>query len=210
MDCYIDKKTGTYAETLEAVGLASAARELGFRGVRVTDKGTHFRIHSEQDSVAHGVLSAGYPYIWLKSKEPECPTIRFFDYEGEKEKRDAAKKVGKKAKTVLDAVEIEAPAVHPDLNPATMLASMRKGWNGDRDLALWIAAVSPRVGSPAIGEVPRSIQYSNPESNFRQRRSRGKDRDPFGWLSPRSTCGSLLRVDENARSVESCAPLQVG
>jgi hypothetical protein len=138
MDCYIDKKTGTYAETLEVVGLASAAHELGFCGVRVKDKGTHFHIHSEQDSAAHSVLSAGYPYIWLKSKEPERPTIRFLDYEGEKEKRDAAKKVGKKAKTALDAVEIEAPAVHPELNPATMLASMRKGWNGDRDIALWV------------------------------------------------------------------------
>ena len=97
MDCYIDKKTGTYAETLEVVGLASAAHELGFCGVRVKDKGTHFHIHSEQDSAAHSVLSAGYPYIWLKSKEPERPTIRFLDYEGEKEKRDAEIK----RKTVL-------------------------------------------------------------------------------------------------------------
>jgi len=39
MDCYIDKETGTYAETLEAVGLASAIRELGFRGVRVKGQG---------------------------------------------------------------------------------------------------------------------------------------------------------------------------
>jgi len=85
MDCYIDKETGTYAETLEAVGLASAIRELGFRGVRVTDQGTQFRVHSDQDSAPNNALSAGYLYVWKKSKEPECPTIPLLDYEGEKE-----------------------------------------------------------------------------------------------------------------------------
>src|SRR5579863_3597313 len=134
MDCWIDKKTGTYAETLEAVGLASAVRELGFRAVRVTDQGAQFHIHSEQNSIPNGNLSAGYLYIWDKSKEPQRPTIPFLDYLGEKEKRDAAKKTGKKAKAALDSQEIEAPSVRPELNTATILASMRKGWNGDRDL----------------------------------------------------------------------------
>jgi hypothetical protein len=140
MDCYIDKTTGTYAETLEAVGLASAARELGFRGVRVTDQGTQFHIRSEQDAAQDSALSAGYLYIWEKSKEPQRPIIPFLDYEGEKEKRDATKKAGKKAKAALDSLEIEAPAVRPELSTATILASMRKGWNGDRDLAKWVEA----------------------------------------------------------------------
>ena len=94
-----------------------------------------------------------------KQRTAACPTIRFLDYRGEKgEKRDAAKKAGKKAKTVLDAVEIEAPVQSiPSLNPAAPCwPRCAKGWNGDRDLALvgcelslseaaaW-AAVSPRV-----------------------------------------------------------------
>src|ERR1039458_4667500 len=119
MDCYIDKTTGTYAETLEAVGLASAARELGFRGVRVTDQGTQFHIRSEQNAAQDSALSAGYLYIWEKSKEPQRPTIPFLDYEGEKEKRGAAKKAGKKARAALDSQEIEAPAVRPELSTAT-------------------------------------------------------------------------------------------
>ncbi len=141
MDCFVDKKTGTYAETLEAVGLASAIRELGFSGVRVTDMGTHFRIHAyDQDSASNSALSAGYLYVWKKSKEPECPTIPFLDYEGEKDKRDAAKKTTKKAKAALDSLEIEAPATRPELATATILESMRKGWNGDRDIAKWVEA----------------------------------------------------------------------
>jgi len=140
MDCTVDKKTGTYAETLEAVGLASAARELGFSGVRVTDKGTHFLVHSGQNSTPNDMLSAGYLYVWKKSKEPECPTIPFLDYEGEKDKRDAARKTAKKSKAALDSQDIEAPAVHPELATAAILESMRKGWNGDRDLAIWVQA----------------------------------------------------------------------
>jgi len=46
MDCYIDKKDRNLRGDLEAVGLASAIRELGFRGVRVTDQGTQSRVHS--------------------------------------------------------------------------------------------------------------------------------------------------------------------
>ena len=53
-------------------------------------------------------LSAGYLYIWEKSKEPQRPTIPFLDYEGEKEKRDATKKAGKKAKAALDSQEIRS------------------------------------------------------------------------------------------------------
>ena len=141
MDWWIEKKTGAYAETLEAVGVASAARELGFCAVRVTDQGSQFHIHTGGDPTTSrpSSLSAGYPYIWEKSKEPQRPVIPFLDYEGEREKRDAAKKRSKKAKAALDSQEIDmAPEARPELNVATILASMRKGWNGDRDLANWV------------------------------------------------------------------------
>jgi hypothetical protein len=150
MDCWIAKKTGTYAETLEAVGLASVARELGFGGVRLTDRGSQFQIHWEQHSTPNRRLTAGYLYIWERNKEPLRPTIPFLDYLGEKEKRDAAKKVAKKAKAALDSQELEAPSARPELNTASILASMRKGWNGDRDLALWIAAHPEQAANWAL------------------------------------------------------------
>jgi hypothetical protein len=146
MDWSVERRTGTYAETLEAVGLASTLRELGFRGVRITDRGSHFEINGAPPTEFASRVSAGYPYIWEKSKEPERPAIPFLDYEGEKEKRDAARKRGKKGHAVLDAQEIEsAGEARPELSVATILASMRKGWNGDRDLARWIEGHSEQA-----------------------------------------------------------------
>src|ERR1700722_4385893 len=115
MDWCIEKKTGTYAETLAAVGLASAARELGFPSVRVTDLGGQFQIHSDGEQLGPDLaLSVGYPYIWEKSKEPQRPTIPFLDYEDEKQKRDAGRKQGKKAKAVIESQDIEtAPEARP-------------------------------------------------------------------------------------------------
>jgi hypothetical protein len=86
------------------------------------------------------------------------------DYEGEKEKRDAGRKVGKKAKGALESQDVEPPPeARPEINTATILASMRKGWNGDRDLAKWVRAnpgealdwVLFRLG--AGGKVPEKL-----------------------------------------------------
>lgn len=160
MDCWINKKTGTYSETLEAIGLASAARELGFPGVRVMDRGAQFHIHSERDSVPTRRLSAGYLYIWDKNKEPQRPDVPLLDYLGEKEKRDAAKKVSKKTKAALGSQEIEAPSARPELNTATILASMRKGWNGDRDIASWVAAQPEQAANWALFRLGLGAQPS--------------------------------------------------
>lgn len=142
MDWWVDKQTGTYADTLHAVGLATLLRELSFRSVRINDRGGQFQIHTGDRPTDHpSHLSAGYPYIWEKSKEPERPAVPFLDYEAEKEKRDAARKRGKKGKALSDSQDIEAGSdARPEINVATILASMRKGWNGDRDLANWIGS----------------------------------------------------------------------
>lgn len=139
------KRTGTYAETLEAIGIASALREVGFTGVTITDEGSQFRIHTTVELVPKQLsasVSPGYPYIWEKGKEPQKPAISYLlDYAGEREKRDAARKVGKKAKDELQAQDVEGlPEVRPEISTATILASMRKGWNFDRDLAKWVEA----------------------------------------------------------------------
>ena len=143
MDWSIEKRTGTYAEALEAIGLASTIRELGFRAVRVTDQGTQFQIQTgDRPTHLSSHLSAGYPYIWKKSKEPQRPAIPdLLDYEDQKEKRDAARKRGKKGDAALDSQGIEAlPGARPEINIATILESMRKGWEGDRELAKQIQA----------------------------------------------------------------------
>ena len=178
MDWCIEKKTGTYAETLEAVGLASAARELGFPSVRVTDLGGQFQIHSDGEQPGPDLaLSVGYPYIWEKSKEPRRPTIPFLDYEDEKQKRDAGRKQGKKAKAVIESQDIEtAPEARPELGVATILASMRKGWNGDRDIAKWVETCPEQavnwalfrlgLGANPVGSTPEvsNTQILNPIS----------------------------------------------
>lgn len=140
----IDKKTGTYAETLEAIGLAGTLRELGFTGVTITDDGSRFCIHSPVDLPPEGwenCITAGYPYIWKRSKESDKPELpRVVDYEAGKVDRDAVRKACKKSKGKLQAEDIEGlPEVRPEIDTAAMLESMRKGWDSDRDLAKWVA-----------------------------------------------------------------------
>ncbi len=146
MNLAIKKKTGTYAETLEAVGLGSLLAELGFGIVAIKDAGLQFELSTTEDPRPGEwplAISAGYPYIWERSKEDPKPDLGWtiLDYEGEKIIRDAARKATKKSKAKLELQELEAgPEPAPELSTATMLASMRKGWNADRDLAKWIAA----------------------------------------------------------------------
>jgi hypothetical protein len=145
MKLAIEKKTGTYAETLEAVGMASLLSELGFGAVTMEDEGSQFQLRTSNELPIEQWpehIAPGYPYIWERSKEPERPTQqRIVDYETEKIKRDAARKAGKKSKAKLEAQEIEsAPEPVPEFSTAAILASMRKGWNADRDLAKWIVA----------------------------------------------------------------------
>jgi hypothetical protein len=144
MERWIEKKTGTYAETIEASGLADLLCELGFSNVVVSDEGSEFRIHTASGTPAgnwKASLSAGFPYTWEKSKEPKPALSNVLDYEGEKEKRDTARKAGRSAQAVMESQEIEGIAeARPEINTATILASMRKGWNWDRDLAKWVEA----------------------------------------------------------------------
>jgi hypothetical protein len=132
MKLSIQKKTGTYAETLEAVGTASLLSELGFGAVTIKDEGSQFQVRTSKELAPEQWsehISPGYPYIWESSKEPEPAQQHIVDYESEKIKRDAARKAGKKSKAKLEAQEIEAaPEPVPELSTAAILASMRKGW----------------------------------------------------------------------------------
>ena len=144
MEKLVVKRTGTYADALEAIGLASLLSELGFSGVTILDEGPHFKIRSQSDVAPEqwpNAISLGYWYIWEKSKEQKPDQPKVIDYEAEKEKRDKQRKLSRKVKNALEPLDIESSgAPVPELATAAILSSMRKGWNGDRELAKWIVA----------------------------------------------------------------------
>ena len=146
----IPKSTGTYADTLNCVGRAALLEELGFSKVSIRDAGSQFELKTSDIGIPEilHTPSAGYPYIWVRSKEAKPLNLSVvIDYEGERDKRDAyrawqesSKKVRGKVKSALDAQGLQEP--EPPYRRFTLtaiLASMRKGWVGDLDLAKWIS-----------------------------------------------------------------------
>ena len=145
----IEKQTATYADVLHAIGAASLLEELGFTGVTIRNLGHEFSLETASDLPPHRWLrpSPGFPYIWEASKESLRPELSWvLDYEDARRKREAwlsyqkelAKSRGRQ-KAVMDAQGVqEPPKPPPELQTAAVLASMRKGWNGDRELATWI------------------------------------------------------------------------
>jgi hypothetical protein len=153
---FVNGKTGTYADTLQAIGVASLLRECGHEKVVVRGAGGRFEIAVARslDEDEWKPPSAGFPYVWERSKEPEPEHVRLIlDYEGEKEKDEAWKAYEKglkkskgKGRELLEEQGLEEPArPSRDLVMAKMLASMRKGWSSDRDIAKWVEGDSPEV-----------------------------------------------------------------
>ncbi len=147
MNVVIHKKTGTYADALEAVGVAHLYQELGFTGVTIRDAGPNFEVSAKTAPQSWSKPTPGFPYIWEQTKEPEAPAYAWIvDYEKEKEKREVFKKFKEAQKRARNRTQqlaadqdIETPPPpSPEFAPAAILASMRKGWNGDRDLCKWI------------------------------------------------------------------------
>lgn len=148
MEHAITKKTGTYADALEAIGLATLLEEIGYRRVTISDTGTEFclRTANEVPPDDWSPPQPGYPYIWQRSKEAKPPFQWLVDYEDGKAKSEVWKKfqqVQRKSrgatKAKLENQAIEAPPQPPrEYKTAAILASMRKGWDGDRDLAAWL------------------------------------------------------------------------
>lgn len=149
----IHQKSGTYAETLEAIGVASLLRECGFEQVELKATGGGFRIVSASDPAVRlndwSRPNSGLVYVWDKEKELQRPdVVNCLDYKDEREKEtrwfeyvNATRKAKKKVSQELSEQGLEEPP-KPDRNLklAKMLASMRKGWSSDSDLAKWIDA----------------------------------------------------------------------
>jgi hypothetical protein len=150
----IPKRTGTYADTLQAIGLADLVHTLGGEVPLIMDMGSEFQISMKQWKPENWAApDPGYPYIWDSKKESKPPTSQFLDYRREVEKRDAAReaskanaKTRKRIKDKLQEQGLEVPdAPKPELALATILASMRKGWDGDRQLYRWLTGDRPRA-----------------------------------------------------------------
>ncbi len=147
MQVYIQKETGTYADTLKAVGLADLLREVTSQDVRIRNVGSHFEIEGANPPPVESwhAITPGYPYI-LDAKDKDIPQGKVLDYEREKEKvkilrefRQATGKKGEKVKAALKEQSLSAPE-QPDkeYQMALFLAMMRKGWSSDKQLYRWI------------------------------------------------------------------------
>lgn len=142
----VPKGTGTYADSLRAIGTANLLEEISGAQVIIRDMGTHFQVECSMDVLPEGLKppSPGFYYIWKKSKEKDkLSGVLVLDYEEEKSRADGQKKRAAKKKKVIDtALEeqglttIEKP--HREYRPAAILESMRKGWSSDKDVYRWI------------------------------------------------------------------------
>lgn len=142
----VPKGTGTYADSLRAIGTASLLEEISGTQATIRDMGTHFQTECPKDVSPEGLKppSPGFYYIWKKSKEKDKPSgVLVLDYEEEKSRADGQKKGAAKKKKIIDtALEeqglptIEKP--HREYRPAAILESMRKGWSSDKDVYKWV------------------------------------------------------------------------
>ncbi len=144
----IAKKTGTYADSLQAIGTANLIEEIAGRQTVIRDMGPFFQVECASDVLPAQWKppSPGFYYIWLRSKEREKPPgILVMDYEEEQRRAKANKENRKKIKKeVLNkALEEQGIAgieeVDPEYRFAAILASMRKGWSSDKDVYLWVS-----------------------------------------------------------------------
>ena len=154
MNLSIPKRTGTYADTLQAIGIADLLHALCEEEPLILDRGSEFQVSVKEWKPENWhIPDPGYPYIWDSKKEPRPPAGNILDYRQEVKRRDAAREASKanaKArKRVKDKLQEQgiatADAPKPELALATILASMRKGWDGDRQLYRWLAEDQPRA-----------------------------------------------------------------
>lgn len=143
----VAKKTGTYADTLQTIGLADLVHTLCEEAPLIVDRESEFEIQVRQWKPGRWQApDPGYPYIWDSNKESKPPAGNCLDYRRELEKRNVAReaskaspKVRRRIKEKLQEQGMEGPEQpRPELALATILASMRKGWEGDRQLYRWL------------------------------------------------------------------------
>ena len=149
----VAKGTGTYTDSLMAIGTASLLEEISGTQTIIRDMGTHFQIESSADvpDEQWRPPSPGFYYIWRKSKEKEKPHgIRVLDYEEEQGRVKAKEKSNKKKKEALNkALEEQGlspiESINREYGPSAILESMRKGWSSDKDVYQWVIQNSEKT-----------------------------------------------------------------
>lgn len=143
----VPKGTGTYADSLRAIGTASLLEDTTRVQTTIRDMGSHFEIECVRDVPAEQwkTPEPGFHYIWRKSKEKERPQgMLVLDYEEQQVRARANRKVGGSRQGINRAVEEQGNAVSENVSreygPSTILESMRKGWNSDRVVYQWITS----------------------------------------------------------------------
>lgn len=149
----VEKRTGTYADALEAIGWATLFQELGAKRVHLRDQGWGFEITGEVDISQAEVPGCGFCFIADSRNSAPDLAEWTIDYDAERKKEEAArafeKAAGSKKKGIARAIAA-GNLVQPDppkqeLKLAKMIASMRKGWNADRELANWLSSNTERI-----------------------------------------------------------------
>lgn len=162
------KTTQTHADVLLAAGVASLLAEAGGDAVddtmiSITSQGPCFVVEGPTpNNVQAWRPSPGYPFIRDAKVDPggrlpaSWPVL---DYVEEREKaqqqRQLSKQAGKARKKVEQALteqEVVIGGPSSTYKIALFMASMRKGWNGDRDLAFWLAH-NPEIARAAAARV---------------------------------------------------------
>jgi hypothetical protein len=142
----VDKRTGTYGDSLEAIGWGTLMEEMGVRKVEIRDEGSRFLVRGNGDLNVERPARLGFWFV-VDQKNPApkgADWVLDYDLERGKEEaiREYQKTTKKNSKTVARAQEsgdLVAPdPPKPELRLAKMISSMRKGWNADRELAHWI------------------------------------------------------------------------
>jgi hypothetical protein len=144
----IEKRSGTYADDLEAIGWASLMSEHGVKQVEITDDGWCFTVHGKGEIQVDSDPKLGFWFVADEKNPPPKIADWSLDYAAERAKEEAqrefqkATKTAKKKKRGLEKAAEEGDLQLPDppkpeLKLAKMISSMRKGWNADRELAVW-------------------------------------------------------------------------
>ncbi len=148
MESKIPKSTGTYSDPLEAVGTADLLAELTGAPVRIEDIGEafHIRVDGGTPPVGWTPPAPGYPFIFVREKDAKRPQGRVIDYDEERKKDEAArlyrkstgKKKGKLEQALREQGLPEPQQPTREYRMASILASMRMGWDADKKLYRWI------------------------------------------------------------------------
>ncbi|HOL16174.1 MAG TPA: hypothetical protein PLZ49_08280, partial [Bacillota bacterium] len=202
----VPKRTNTYAEVIETVGLASLLEELTASDVRILEQGDHFIIEAQElpPMEQWPVVEPGYPFIYLK-KDGNIPKGWVLDYDREKQKAEllrafrnaAAKKRDKMLQTLREQGLEEPPSPVPEYQMALFLEMMRKGWASDKQTFLWLQEDSSRAVSWIKANLENSIEIkeSPPISNsqvFNPVSGKGVHRPKPDSTTPGSIAGEMI------------------